>query len=298
MANLRVIYNNLANLATTTITASSTAGVTSTANLKKDTKSLIWRSGTSATTNVKANLVITNTAAIIGGVVLPFSNLTPQSTIRVRGYTGAAPTMGGTIDVPTTAATGTLMFDTGVILAAPYQALGLWTWGTIPLGVNSYSYGGGTYGRAWVPGLDQKSCTSLLIEIVDINPSKYIEISRVVVGSYWSPRYNTAFGLSTGAKDLSAHERTESGDLVTNRGATFNSISFDLQWLTGADRLDFSRIVRGNGMPTPLLISLFPNDTDAAKEQAHQVYGKLSSLSDITHPIFDMYSTNINLEEI
>lgn len=294
--NLRVIYNNVADSSTTTITGSSTAGVTSTTNLKKDPKSLVWRSGLSSTTVVKANLLLTFPSAIIGGVILPFCNLTSEATVRIRGYSGNVPTLGGTIDVPTITATGNLLFDTGNVYACQYQPLGIWGWGTLPLGVNAYSYGGGTYARVWIP--EQMACTSLVIEIIDNNPAQYIEVSRVVLGAYWSPKYNTSFGLSTSMKDLSTHERNESGDLVTNRGIKYNSMSFDLKWMTPSDRLDFTRILKGNGLPRPLFISLFPNDSDPVKEQGHQIYGKLSQLAGIEHNIFDMYSTNIDIEEV
>lgn len=294
--NLRIIYNNLAD--TATITASSTASTTTTvANLVKDTKTAVWRSATSTTTAVKANLVVTlPSTQIIGGVILPFCNLTSVATIRIRGYTGTAPTLGGTVDSPTITATGTLVFDTGNVSACPYQPLGLWAWGTLPLGVNSYSYGGGTYARVWFP---QASVSSLVVEIIDTNSAKYIEASRLVVGAYWSPTFNTSYGISANTKDLSEHSRTESGDLVTNRGIKYSSMTFDLNWLTPSDRVTFNQIVKGNGLPKPLFISLFPdNSSDWAKEQAHQIYGKLSQLGGISHPIYEMYSTQIEIEEI
>jgi hypothetical protein len=146
----------------------------------------------------------------------------------------------------------------------------------------------------------QLACTSLLIEIEDTECSNpYIEVSRIITGSYWSPKYNTSFGLSTGSQDLSQHQRSESGDLITNRGIRYRSMRFDLTWLPPEDRLEFTRILRGNGLPRPLFISLFPNNSDDyEKEQSHQIYGKLSQLSDITHPIFEIYSTSIDIEEI
>lgn len=307
--NLRIIYQNIIELTTTTIAVSSTASAaTPASNMKLDPKSQVWRSSSvtaaadavSGLYTAKANIVLAFNSSNIGGVVLPFCNLSSQATIRVRGYTGTAPTLGGTVDAPTVTATGVLKFDTGFVNACPYQLLGLWNWGTLPLGVNSYSYGGGTYGRVWVPLTSQAACTSLSIEIVDIgNQNPYIEVSRLVVGSYWSPKYNTSYGLSSNTKDLSTHERSESGDLITNRGIRYRSMNFDLNWLTSSDRQEFSRILRGNGLPKPLLISLFPdNSTDYDKEQAHQIYGKLSSISDVVNPIIDMYSTSIDIEEI
>lgn len=304
--NLRIIYQNAADAVTTTVTASSTASAsTPVTNLKLDPKSQVWRSGsvTTAATNgvytAKANLVVAfATTTTVGGVILPFCNLSSTATIRLRGYTNTAPTLSGTVDAPVVTAPGTQVFDTGAVLACPYQPLGAWNWGTQPLGVNSYSYGGGTYGRAWLS--TQTACTSLLIEIVDTaNYSPYIEASRLVVGSYWSPKFNTSFGLSNTYRDLSSNARSESGDIISNRGVIYNSISFDLSYLTPADRLEMSRILKGNGISKPLLISLFPdNSTDYAKEQAHQVYGKLSQLSGIQHSMFDIYGTQIEIEEV
>lgn len=296
--NLRIIYQNLVDVSTSTLTASSEASASTLAtNMKKDSKSVIWRSRTFSTNTVKANFILTFTNNIVGGVVLPFCNFSPTATIRVRGWTNSAPTHSGTAENPTITATGTLVFDTGTIDACPYQQLGLWDWGAIPFGVNSYAYGGGTYARDWVT--EQLSCTSISVEVVDTNTSRYLEASRMIVGPYWSPIYNTSFGLSTSMKDMSSHERSESGDLITDRGIRYNTMNFDLKWLTPSDRLEFTRIVRGNGLPKPLLISLFPdNIEDWEKEQSHQIYGKLSELSDVQHPMFGIYSAQINIEEI
>lgn len=306
--NLRIIYNNVLDLSTTTITASSVASAaTPVSNLKLDSKSQVWRSASTGELNqdnsglytVRANLVISFTNSnIIGGIIFPFCNLSSASTVRVTTYTGTAPTPGSSTNTPIAAITGNLISDSTQITACPYQTFGLWNWGSVPLGVNSYSYGGGTYGRAWLP--NQLACTSILIEIEDtqcVNP--YIEISRIVTGAYWSPKYNTSFGLSAGSQDLSQHSRSESGDLITNRGVRYRNMKFELNWLPPQDRVEFTRILRGNGLPRPLFISLFPNNSeDYEKEQAHQIYGKLSQLSDITHPIFEMYSTSVDIEEI
>lgn len=272
--NLRIIYQNWADTATS-IVASTTAGSTTTANLKLDTKSKVWRS-----TSTTATLTVTfPIAKIVGGVVLPFCNLTSEARITIRN--------GGP--------SGTIIANN--ILACPYQALGGWDWGALPLGVNAYSYGGGTYARAW---FTIQSATILHITITDTNNSSgYLECSRLIIGSYWSPQYNTSFGIGVGSKDLSTHERTESGDLVSNRGVRYNSMTFDLKWLTATDRLQFTSILRGGGLPTPLFISLFPdNSEDYAQEQTYQIYGKFPQLSEISHPIFGMYSTQIEIEEI
>jgi hypothetical protein len=291
----------LVDLSDTAITASSTAsGATTAANLRVDSKSKVWRSN-----NTKvANLILEFGAdRIVGGIALPFCNLSTTATIRIRGYASTV-TLAHNNTVPATptitvGGTGTTpVFDSTAVVAAPYQVLGLWNWGTVPLGVNTYSYGGGTYARVWLT--NQVSCRKMTIEISDTsNTATYVEAARVIVGKYWSPKYNTSYGLSASAKDLSKHMRTEAGDLASVRGVRYNSLNFDLKYMDQNDRSRFLEIVRGNGLPRPIFVSLFPeNTTDYDKEQQHQIYGKLSQLSSITHPWLEMYSTNIESEEI
>lgn len=298
--NLRIIYNNLVDLPTSTVSASSSAGSTPVGNLKLDSKSKLWRSSTSTTTTVKTYLVVTVSSSIIGGVVLPFSNLTSSATIRLRGYTGTAPTLGGTVDSPTFSASGTLVFDTGSgVSACPYQSFNLYYTGSTPTGANTYAFGGGTYARAYVPLGSQVACTSLLIEINDTNPSKYVEAGRLIVGPYWSPKYNTSFGMTSNYKDLSTHLRTESGDLITNRGTRSSSISMDLKYMDTGDRSKLYELIRGGGLARPIFISLFPeNSDDYDLEQLYQVYGKLPQLSGIQYANFLQYSSQLELEEV
>jgi hypothetical protein len=299
--NLRILYNNISDLSTTSLTASVSS--TGTSNLKVDSKSKVWKSGTSSTTAVKANIVATFSSKIVNAIILPFSNLSTTATIRVRGYTGTAPTLGGTIDTPTITTSGTLIFDTGTKNACPYQKFSQWNYENTPLGVNTYAYGGGTYARCYVAdaefvALTPTACTSLVIEIIDTNTDQYAEASRLLLGQYWSPTYNTSFGISAGQKDLGKHIRLECGDLETLRGPRYNTLSFDLKYMNDTDRNKFWEIAKGNGLSRPLFVSIFPEDDDYEKESIHQIYGKLSQLSAIQHPMFTIYSTQVELEEV
>lgn len=272
--NLRVIYQNIADIST--ITATSTATGTTTDNLKKDAKALIWRAtGTSATLTVAFG-----SSKTIRGIVLPFTNLTAAATITVTP-------IGGTGTIPITG-----------LLACPYKQADSWDSTYLPQGANSYSYGSGAYARAWFP--TAQTCTGVTIAIADAtNTAGYIEASRLIIGDYWSPTYNTSFGLVGAPKSLSSNSRTESGDLITNRGIQYNTMSFDLTWLTPADRLIFSKIIKSNGINKPLLISLFPDATeDFDKEQTFQIYGKLVGVPDITHSMYAIYGSKIEIEEI
>lgn len=297
--NLRIIYQNLIDLSTTTITASSTQNGTSLNNLKQDTKSAVWRS----TSSTQASFILDfGTQKTLGGLVLAFSNLAGSgATIRLVGY-NASNTPSFTGNVLTTGIPSS--FNTGPVSCCPWNNLNLPTWGTNPAGSSNYSYGGGTYARAWLNSTQATTPVRYLgIEISDpTNTAGFIEISRMIVGDYWSPTYNTGYDIESGIKDLSEHLRTEGGDLITKRGPRFRTLNFDLKWLKGSDRKEMTKIFLGNGISKPLFVSLFPDSTgvdeDFHREGIHQIYGKMVQIPGVSYTSYEIYSTNIGLEEV
>ncbi|PHV13903.1 hypothetical protein CSQ90_26075 [Janthinobacterium sp. BJB303] len=276
MSNLRIIYDNAADRAV--LLASSQAGALVVENLRTDEKCEVLRS-------VGTDLSITSTwptPEIVGGVALPFCNLTPTATIRVRGYVEPGDA------VPD--------FDTGVVLACEYARLGSWDWGAMQLGVNAFSYGGGTYARCW---LEMDSIKKLVVDLSDEdNPAGYIEAARLVVGPYWSPEENASYGAGVTPVDTSTLYRNGAGGQYVERGTLYRKLSLALDRMTPLDRAELWRIVRGNGMTRPLLVSLYPDSEDGELEQAHQVYGRLASLAAITTPYYQTYATNLDIEEL
>lgn len=277
MPNLRIIFDNAADRAA--LAASSTAGAMTVDRMQTEIKADVWRStGPSATLTASWPTLET-----IGCVALPFCNLTSLATLRVRGYVNQGDA------VP--------LFDTGAVFACPAPVLGLWNWGTQGLGSNAFAYGGGSYGRVWipVPGAVRK----LVVDIDDgTNPAGYIEASRLVCGGYWEPAENADYGAPATPVDSSRHFRSEAGDLLTDIGTRHRKQSVSLTGMGPVDRATFWRIVLGNGMPRPVFFSLYPNNVDALLEQEHQIYGKLSTLAALTTPSFQRYASSLDLEEI
>jgi hypothetical protein len=301
--NLRIIYNNLTDVAGTTVTVSSTASSsTVVAKMLTDYKGEVWRSANMATTLpiTFANIrIVFTTPSIVSGVILAYTNLRSDASIRVRGYVGTAPTLTGTTDAPTITENGLTLFDTDFEECNPPAGLGQFQWGLEGLGITGNELRKG-YSRIWIPLADRVPCTSLTIEIQNPgNVDRYIEVGRLIIGDYWSPTYNTSFGLSANFKDTSSAERSEAGDLITVNGIQYPSVSFDLKYLNIKDRNEFNRLIKNRGTKKPLFVSLFPDNTgDYVKEQMHQIYGKQVQLFGISHPIFDMYSSQVEIEEI
>lgn len=277
MNNLRIIYENAINKAS--VTASSTAGSLIASNLLSDLKSQVWRS-----VGLAPTLTFTWTQAqIVAGFALVFTNLTSSATIRARGYTEETDT--------------TPAFDTGFVSAVP-SALGEFNWGMSPLGVNAYAYGGGSTGTLWMAPTAIKK---LVVNISDTsNPAGFIEASRAVAGPYFNPIYNVQYGgLKVGAEDTSKHDRSAAGDLLTDRGVMYKTLDIDLQLMPHADRNTVWQILRGNGMSTPVFVSILPeSEDDVTGEQIYTIYGKLSRMSALTYAAYNQHAAPLQIEEI
>ena len=273
MPNLRIIHDNAADRAT--VTASSTAGTLAAENMLTDIKGDFHRSGD---TSVIYTLSWSDFETV-AGIALPACNLTPDATIRVRGYDAATG--------------GALVADSGEKFACPGPPLGLWDW-AMPLNSNAFAYGGAAKTAAWFD--DHYAVKRIEIELNDPdNAAGYIDCARIVAGAYWSPAYNPLYGATTGLEDNSKNSRNDAGDLITDRGAINDAMRFDLAYMPPADRARMNQIMRGSGTARPVFISLMPDSTDALLEQDSMIYGKRQN-APMAFANYKTYSTNITIE--
>ena len=139
----------------------------------------------------------------------------------------------------------------------------------------------------------------LVIEVsAPQSPEGYLEISRLVVGNYWSPEHNAEYGAQLQLQDASEDYRTGAGDLKTQIRPTSDKLSINLAHLTPADRARFMRILRENGKGKAMLFSLFPENPDPLLEQDHMLYGKASNIDAVATPYFETYSAPLQIEGI
>lgn len=272
---LRIVYNNAANRGA--VTASSTAGTLVASNLLTDSKADTWRAASTSATLT----IIFPSAEIVNTIVTPFANYTSGVTFRVKYYTNSG-------DVSS-------IYDSTALSACAPVPLGLWEWGSVPLGVNAYSYGGATYGRLYTPTHTVKK---IEITITDTgNPSGYIEASRLVIGSYWEPNNDAELSPQWIPVEDTTHTRSDAGDLRSDIGTLNKKLQITLPVMDASDRNAMMNVLRGNGMSRPVFLSLFPDDEDSTKEQHFQVYGKLPQQTGVTLPNWNLYSTTIEIEE-
>lgn len=128
--------------------------------------------------------------------------------------------------------------------------------------------------------------------------SASVKVSKFIVGNYWSPKYNTGYGVQVGYEDATSSERLQSGDIYTTISPRNKTLQFDLQYMDESDKFQLFDIYKSIGKTKPIFISVFPENTDQQKEQMYSIYGKFNTLSNISHVMYTMYSSSIQLEEI
>lgn len=278
--NLRIVLDNVMDRAA--ISASSTAGLLTVDNLKKPFRTLVHRAGgTSVTYNVSLPGAMT-----IGMVSLAFTNLTANATIEV----GQWPSWLDTTVEPPVQHFGT----TGA-----QQASG----GQIPVygfdntnGVNSFAFGGGAYATVY---FGHQNLSSFWITINDPgNPDGYVEVGTIIAGDWWTPSRNASYGSGVAAMDLTKNERNDAGDLLSQRGPRFRKLTLPFNDFDPADRAALWTLMRYNGLNRPFFASLFPDNPDKGLEQAHQIFGKLTTMSAVAVANYASYTTSLEIEEV
>jgi len=250
---LRILYDNKAD--DSTVTADTTAGSLVASNLLTDIKTEVHRS-----TAKSVLFTFTWSSAVLGNcIILPHCSLTSTATARVKCYVNTGDTSPAV--------------DSGTVLCCGYTPLGIWGWGTTPLGVNAFTYGGGVYARVY---FTTNAFKKLTIQIDDTdNTNAYLEHSRALIGQYWSPQTNPDYGGRVVMNDNSLQERNDAGDLRAERGPIYRTVAVDMNLISEADRPMVYELLRVNGSSRPLFISLYPEDGDPSREQSHQVYGRM-----------------------
>lgn len=269
MSNLRILYNNIFDAATTA--ASTTAGSLATANLKTEIKSHVHRStGTSVsfTTDWAAD-------QSVNCVIIPCCNLSGTAIIRVRLYNSVA----------------SLLYDSGTVTAVPGFNLDL---AGIVHDANIFAYGFVSKAAIWVPTL-YTTVRSCVIDIVDTNNTAgYIDTSRICIGKYWEPTYNFENGVQIQCIDNSIISRTNAGELVSDNGFIYDKINFNFALVPETDRTTLMKIIRRVGTSNNFLLSLLPEYTTSTAEHDFMIYGKRSNAA-LAYKVFDYYNHSMEV---
>ena len=279
MAKMRIIADNAAERCT--ITTSTTAGALGAANLLTNDKAKVARSTAGTTWTITGSTATAETASCAH---LPFCNLSPTATIRVRLYSDAA----GTV----------LVLDTNTLqpgaLACPAPARKPRGW-TAAQAASAYANGGGAHARIW---LAPTGFRKFVIDIADTNNLQgYIEAAgAVVVGTYWEAEYGPT-GVQLQVTDSTTTYRNAAGGQMADAGTIHRRVPITLGYLNTADRATFMAMLM-NSRAYPILVSIFPGHADLSLERDFTVYGRRPDDSDIAYQFAGAYGSKVEVEEI
>jgi hypothetical protein len=274
MPNLRIIYDNAADRATS-IAADSTSGSLVASNMQTDLKGQVHRS---TATSVKYTLTWTNGESI-GGAALPAVNLTASATIQVKAYSDTAGI--------------TLIGDTGVVNACPGADLGSWDW-SMPLNANAFAFGGAAKTAVWFDS--QLFVKRLEIYLVDTsNAAGYIDCARIVAGPYWEPSVQADYGVTPQTVDTTDSRRNDAGDLIPDAGTLHDHLELDLKMMDETDRAGLMRIMRSVGTRGNIFLSVLPGNGLSVQEQDHMIYGKRQNAG-VPFDFYNSFSNKLVVE--
>ena len=271
MSNIRILYNNIADLAVVSA-ATAISSEMGASNLLTESKTSIFRSS-----NLSPTITYdwsTNVQSI-NCIILPCTNLTQTSTIRIKLYDTLL----------------SVIYDSGIIPAVRSNSIYR---GGLPYNVNLFSFGFFSKTAIWLPSTISNVSK---MDIILSDPSHsfgYIDCSRVLAGVYWEPSYNIENGIQLNITDESTTTRTNAGNLVSDRGFIYDRISFNYSLLTEEDKRILGTIIRNVGINKNFFVSLFPNASSIDEEHDFMIYGKRSN-SSLTYKIFGFYNHSMDI---
>jgi len=273
MANLRVIYNNLADAAT--ILASSTASGFSVDNLKNTQKTSVHRSAGATVTYT----LTWSTAQSISCVALPATNLQAGDTISVEVYTS-------TLETDTTA-----LYQSPVLQACTGRVTTLYNKYTLPTYVD-FGFGGATKTSVWLPTTYQVK--KVVITLTSTSVAQ-IDCARIICGTYWQSTRQVNNGIQLGYEDLSEITTTRSGNTYEDRKPISETMQFDLEYLPDADRKQLQTLMRSWGSSALIYYCVFPDNTNPELTQSYSIYGRSNS-NNLQYQFFSYYNTNLDIK--
>lgn len=243
-------------------------------NLQRDDHR-VWRvSGSTAT------LTLTWAASEwISGIALVRHNLTVHSRWRITGSLAGVPT---------------LLQDWAA--AAPAQGLGQLAWGVEPVGVNAATSMAAPMATTWLA--EPVLVDRLVIELDDIgSTSGYLQAGRLIAGLHWSPSVGTVYGVQMRRATTGKRSDTDSGQVLSGRGARYRELVFQMPALTAAERTQMWTHIESIADDRPVLVALFPSAANPAMDALHAVYGWWPAQQGAVYDAFDRFSTDVTIRE-
>ena len=236
--------------------ASSTAGALTTANLKTNELSEVWRS-----TGTTATLTFTwSQYEDVGGVALGWTNMTSTATVTIDVFAEAA-------DV-----TPIGSMTVGADVAMP---MGEFNWGLDPLMLRtSQAAGLATQAQAWF--YQSMIAKKVVITLSDPdNTDGYVQVTKACIGPMVSLSTNPGYGVRVEFVDRGKSTRTESGSLRCEPRGVYRKITVDYRSIVQSDTHTLLSVLHASRV-MPIFMSVFPSTGDL-RTQMYSIFAMTMS---------------------
>lgn len=235
----------------------------------------VWRAAGNAATLTLA----WPAAEWVSGIALIRHNLTVHSRWRLTGWLA-----------------GSVIWAQDWTPAAPAQGLGQLAWGVEPVGVNAATGLAAPMATAWLA--EPVLLDRLVIELDDIgNTVGYLQAARLVVGMHWSPDVGTVYGVKMRRATAGKRTDTDSGQVLSSRGARYRELVFQMPALTAAERTQMWTHIESIADDKPVLAALFPGAANPAMDALHAIWGWWPAQQDASYDAFNRFSTDVTIRE-
>ncbi|UTD54911.1 hypothetical protein [Halomonas sp. MS1] len=272
--NLRIIFDNVHDAATLTAT-SEASPLLPIENTQRSGRSYVWRSLDTTQQVITGSL---DGPLSINGAVIYQHNLTNLAKVRVEYLRR-----------------GDVVYDSGELIAAELIPLGEWVAGIDPWGGSQVNSLPNVQLSVWSPSF---FVDSYRITIDDpANPDGFIQVQRIAVGDYFSPKFNAAYEPVLDWVDTSEHRKTEGGSLNTVGGSLSRRLTIDLNFLDSSDRSKLTLKALKSGKTSDVFISLYPAK-GGIDEAEHEFLARRENNYSHRHKFFNNWKNQLVFIEV
>jgi hypothetical protein len=257
-------------------------------NIKNNRLSKVARSSNALITSTILNLDLGASPVSVGCIALVVHNLSTSAKVRIRGDDAAD--------------FATPIYDSGWI--------DVWPAGVIPQELLEWeddNFWLGTISQNAIAGY-RAPYTHYLpaaqtlrywrIEMDDTgNTDGWLQVGRVFIGKVWAPAYNMKYGVTFGYTDATVSETSLTGEEFFDVRSRTREHKFELGFLSKEEA--FSHVLAMQqqlGTSGEMLIS--QDRDDAANVPRTCFLGRMKSISPITSPNCNIWTTSFEIKEI
>lgn len=279
MSNLRIISTNDADAAT--LTSSDFVATLPVSNLQVEGRARVAR--TANTTGDKTINGNWSTGKVVSAMVLYGCNFSSAATLRLQLWDGNNQS-------------GTLVLDTGVAPALDALGWGEFAWGMSSWGATVFEDWAKAFSVLWLSQI--VSAKSFRITFNDApNPAGYIEIKRLLIGSYFEPAVNFDLDMAACWNDTSIQKRTMGGSINTDKGVQYRSLNGNLSGLSPGERAAYFEMTRVVGLSSEMFVSAFP-EVGGAMERDHSMLCKFGVVPEVRHAGYNRFTGQFSFVEV